>query len=288
MSSHKLYLYLIFFCLLQFSISSCINENMEGCRHYALTVKAVSADGEDINLDSLPNLGVYMFKDNEFVGMLSKSEDGLYQVGYDKDVSLTFVALTNLNSDSLNVKLSIGTKIEDAFIQLKRDGGYDLPSSDLFYARKDFVYTSSSESKDTATLVLKRTVSSINIVTKHLVEHYGNSSSYHYEIHGTKNSLNFLGELVGGEAVYSPVSYFDVNRNFVAPTFYVFPVNSDGNIEIDIYRGIEKIFSATTDSNGNSLKAIAGKQLNVVIDFSSLSLNFIVSPWGVVEQNVTM
>jgi hypothetical protein len=290
MSSHKLYLNILYFCLLSLCLCSCVNENMQGCRHYALTVKAVGADGEDINPDSLHFMGIYMFKNGEFVGMLSKGGDGTYQLGYDKDASLTFVAWANLNSDSLKVpKLAVGTKIEDALIKLKTDGGYNLSSSDLFYARKDFTSTRSSDSQDadTATLILQRTISSMSITTKHLIECFGNSSSYHYEIHGTKNSLNFLGELVGGEAIYSPISYFDENRNYITPTFYVFPSNSDANIEVDIYRGIEKLFSATTDSSGNSLKAIAGKQLNILIDFSLSSFTFKITPWGNVEQDAT-
>ncbi len=288
MSSLGLYRYIFYFCFLCCIISSCINEDIEGCRHFALTVKAVGADGEDINIDYLHSLSVFMFKDNAFVGMLPSGSDGLYQLGYDKDASLTFVAWANLNADSLNVpKLSVGTKIDDALVRLKQDGGYDLSCSDLFYARKDFLATrSSGVQEDTATLVLQRTVSSLTITTKHLEQYFGESSSYRYEIRGTKNSFNFLGELTGSDASYSPVSYFDANRNFVAPVFHVFPSGENSQISVDIYRGDTRIFTANTDTHGVPLSAVAGKQVNILIDFCSSSFTFKVSPWGVFEQNV--
>jgi hypothetical protein len=288
MSSLRLYHYILYFCFLCCILSSCINENMEGCRHFALTVKAVGADGEDINIDSLHSLSVFMFKDNAFVGMLPAGSGGLYQLGYDKDASLTFVAWANLNTDSLNIpKLSVGTKIEDALVQLKQDGGYDLSCSDLFYARKDFLATrSSGAQEDTATLVLKRTVSSLTITTKHLEQYFGKSSSYRYEVHGTKNSFNFLGELTGYDASYSPVSYFDTNSFFLAPAFHVFPSGDNEQISVDIYRGDTRIFTANTDTHGVPLKAVAGKQVNILIDLCSASFTFKVSPWGIFEQNV--
>jgi len=288
MSSRRLYRYILYFCFLCCFVSSCINEDIEGCRHFALTVKAVGADGEDINIDSLHSLSVFMFKDNAYVGMVPSGSDGTYQLGYDKGVSLTFVAWANLNSDSLNVsRLSAGTKIEDALVQLKQDGGYDLSCSDLFYARKDFLATrSSGAQEDTATLVLKRTVSSLTITAKHLEQYFGQSPSYRYEVRGTKNTFNFLGELTGYDASYSPVSYFDSNRNFVTPVFHVFPSGDNEQVSVDIYRGDTRIFTANTDTHGVPLKAVVGKQVNILIDFSSASFTFKVSPWGVFEQNV--
>jgi len=252
MSLPRLYHYILSICLLCCIVSSCIKEDMEGCRHFALTVKAVSADGEDINIDSLHSLSVFMFKDNAFLGMLPAGSDGLYQLGYDKDASFTFVAWANLNADSLNMsKISVGTKIEDALVQLKQDGGYNLSCSDLFYARKDFLATrSSGAQEDTAALVLKRTVSSLTITTKHLEQYFGKSSSYRYEVRGTKNTLNFLGELTGDNASYSPISYFETSRNFIAPAFHVFPSGDNDQISVDIYRGDTRIFTANTDTHG--------------------------------------
>jgi len=223
-------------------LSSCINEDIAGCRHFALTVKAVGADGEDINIDYLHSRSVFMFKDNAFVGILSAGSGRTYQLGYDKIASLAFLAWENLDSDSLNIpKLSLGSKIEDTLIQLKQDGGYDLSCS-------DFLATcSSGVQEDTATLVLQRTVSSLTITTKHLEQYFGESPSYRYEIRGTKNSFNFLGELTGFDASYSPVSYFDDNCNFVAPVFHVFPSGENSPISVDLYRGETKIFTANTD-----------------------------------------
>jgi hypothetical protein len=261
---------------------------MDSCRHYVLTVKAVGADGEDININALHSLNVYMFKDNKYVGVVPVQPDGAFQLGYDKGASLTFVAWANLKSDSLNIpKIEFGTNMEDALIKLKTGSGYDLSSSDLFYARKDFLATRTVTSQDdTATLVLKRSVSSITVTTKHLVEYFGNSSYYRYEIRGTRNSLNFLNEQIGTDAIFSPISYFDVNRQFVTPVFYVFPSKDNQQISVDIYRGETRIFTTNTDMYGTPLKAVVGKQVNVLIDFRSASITFSVNPWMSSMQNV--
>lgn len=289
MSLHKYYLYIIYFCLLQLCVSSCVNEDMNGCRYYALTVKAVGADGEDICIDSLHSLNVYMFKNNALVSTIPVQANGTFQLGYDKDASLTFVAWANLKTESLNLsKLNVGTKIEDALVELKKENGYNLTSTDLFYARKDFSSTRSSLVEDTAILVLKRTVSSLTIVTKHLTEYFGHSSSYRYEIHGTKKMLNFWGEPFGEEADYSPLTYFDENRNFIAPAFNVFPSIDNEPITVDIFCGENRVFTTSTDMNGVPLKAEAGKQVNILIDFRSALLTFTVSPWNSIVQYVNM
>lgn len=249
MSSLRLYRYIYYFCFLCCLLSSCINEDIAGCRHFALTVKTVGADGEDINIDYLHSRSVFMFKDNAFVGILSAGSGRTYQLGNDKIASLAFLAWENLDSDSLNIpKLSLGNKIEDTLIQFKQDGGSDLSCSDLFYARKDFLATcSSGVQEDTATLVLQRTAYSLTIITKHFEQYFGESPSYRYEIRGTKNSFNSLGELTGFDVSYSLVSYFDDNCNFVAPVFHVFPFGENSPISVDLYRGETEIFTANTD-----------------------------------------
>lgn len=292
MFSEKKVIQAFLYILLVLSLNGCIMDDMSGCSQYELTVKAVTSDGEDISLDSFHSLGVYLFADSSFVKVLYPDENGKYLLGYDKGVSLTFVAWGNLSSDSIIPPvLKIGTNIKDALVQLKKNGEYSYSSPELFYASQT-ISSSSTRSldveSDTVSLLLKRKVGALTIMTKNLELYFGKSDNYRYVIRETKNTLNFLGELTGEEANYSPYSYFDENRILTAPAFNVFPSETDGQIEVDIYRGDTKVYATTTDSSGNPIKVLPGKQSNIYIsiEFCDITLQYIVSPWGVVGQNV--
>lgn len=75
-----------------------------------------------------------------------------------------------------------------------------------------------------------------------------------------------------------------------APPFRIFPTREGEYIEVEIYRGQEKLCTVTQDSELQPLRAAAGKQTDIEIDFRKTEIRAFVKvlPWGEVEQETEM
>ena len=297
-------------------LGSCVLEDMDNCAQYKLTVKIVGTDGYELPSGTVDTVNVYLFDEAGFVRMVSTDKSGDLMFGYDKDQELTLVAWGNLKKDSLVVPtLTKGESPEEALVELRKLEDYDLSSTDLFYARytvrgdsvveateatatavavvgEGTVTASSSSlaglrssgaSSDTLTLSLERMVASLSITGKYMSERFGtDTASYHFVVRSTKDALNFLGSPAGDTASYVPGTSVDADEQLVTPVIRVLPTPTDETLIIDLYRGDSLLYSTTTDSDGNALQAIAGKQLNVVLIFSYsfVRVTVTVTPWG--------
>ena len=79
----------------------------------------------------------------------------------------------------------------------------------------------------------------------------------------------------------------DEQGNVHVPPFRIFPTEEGKGIEIDIYRGQDKVCTVERDNEGKSLYVMAGKQTDIEIDFKNTQIKATVKvlPWGEVNQN---
>jgi hypothetical protein len=301
---------LFLLCILSFlvcSLQSCVLEDMDHCTQYELTVRIVGTDGYELPSGTVDTVNMYLFNEDGFVRMVSTGRNSDFMFGYEKEETLTLVAWGNLKKDSLLVPTLVkGESLESALVALRKLEDYNLGATDLFYSR----YTvhgdsavaaassssavslrSSNASTDTLTLSLERMVASVSIMGKSMSERFGtDTTGYRFAVYSTKDALNFLGVPSGDMALYVPGTSMDALGQLVTSVIRVLPTPTDGMLTVALYRGNELLYSTCTDSDGNALQAVAGKQLNVVLDFrySFVRVTVTVTPWGEVTQNTEL
>ena len=270
-------------------------EQVEDCLQYALTVKAVDVEGNDLTgSGALTSVDIYLFDETGFVRMVPAGTSSDFYFAHDKASPVTLVAWGNLKTDSLTLTdIVVGTPINQALLSLKsKESGYDLPITDLFYSRKVMETGGSSATRglmeENLTLVLERRAAGMSIRTRYFAERFGNTGEpCRFVVRGTAKALNFLGQAVGDNAGYEPVAVTNGQGDTYAAPFRVFPTQEEQQMEIDIYRTGEKLFTITEDMKGESLYALPGQQLNVDIDFryARVRVTVTVEPWGEVSQD---
>ncbi|WP_321479617.1 FimB/Mfa2 family fimbrial subunit [uncultured Bacteroides sp.] len=280
--------------------SGCVREDVNGCVQYSLSVKVVDTEGNDITTSgTVTSVKLYLFDQKGFVRIIPEGTSTDFLLGEEYGKSVTLVAWGNLKMDSLQLSgLTVGTSLKDARVQLlQRVNGNNLPSTDLFYSRVEFSgnedATTRGMNESTATLVLERMSAAVSIKTYSLSDYFGQAQqgeAYRIVVRGAGNALNFLGNPTGGDAGYEPDIQTSSLGDLYAPAFRVFPTESNAALSIDLYKGEEKIFTTSTDDQGDPLQAPAGKQIDVNIDFSHarVKVSVKISDWDQVGQDTQM
>jgi hypothetical protein len=298
-------------------LQSCIFEDMEDCVQYDLTVKLLGSDGEELVSGTVDTVNIYLFDRNGFVRMIPIGRNSDFTFGCDKEDSLTLVAWGNLKQDSLIVPtLSKGETLEEALVSLRWLNGCNMSPTDLFYSRYTVLQhaqqisgsalrsnngldagaggvalRSSSITVDTMTLSLERMAATLIVTGQYMDKLFGTvTTGYRFVVRNPRDAFNFLGNPVGDTAVYEPGTTLNAAGQIVTPVVRVLPTPTDGALIVELYRGDNLLYSTSTDSGGEPLRAVAGKQLNVLLDFrySFIQVTVTVVPWGTVTQDTEL
>lgn len=278
---------LLLLCFALF-FGGCVYEQTDACVQYELTVRAVTPSGEDVTSSGvITSMDIYLFDENGFVRMVPKGSSSDFLFGTEKSKTVTLVAWGNLKGDSLKLPSpTVGTSLEDAKVELLQSStGYNLPVTDLFYARRVLTGETSTRAmqSDTVKLVMERLSAALAVKIGHAREYFGSDEPLHLVVRGIGTALSFLGEPLGQEAGYAPaMAAVSGKDEWVAPLFRVFPTQDDGRIFVDLYRKGEKLFTITTDDEGNLLRATPGKETYISVDFryARMFVSISVLPWG--------
>ena len=214
--------------------------------------------------------------------------------GFRKDSLMTLLAWGNIKEDTLiTAKIKPGILLEEARLKLKQHAeGSHLPVTDLFYCRKELNNTATrSIQEEKITLVMKRMAAGLSIRTRYLAERYPyQGETYTFIVRGTGSEVDFMGKVTGENAGYKPPTFTDEQGDAYAPPFRIFPTQEEECIEVEIYRGQEKLCTITQDNELHLLRAEAGKQTDIEIDFRKTEIRVFVKvlPWGEVEQETEM
>ena len=283
------------YACLAFLHVSCVREDTGDCMQYEIHVRVVDAAGNDLTQSGvLEKSEVYLFGENGFVRMVPAGVSSDYLFGNHKEARLTLVAWGNIKEDTLiTAKIKPGTLLEEARLKLKQHAeGSHLPVTDLFYCRKELNNTATrSIQEEKITLVMKRMAAGLSIRTRYLAERYPyQGETYTFIVRGTGSEVDFMGKVTGENAGYKPPTFTDEQGDAYAPPFRIFPTQKEECIEVEIYRGQEKLCTITQDNELHLLRAEAGKKTDIEIDFRKTEIRVFVKvlPWGEVEQETEM
>lgn len=278
-------------------LHGCVREQTDACVEYELSVRAVTPSGEDVTTSGMiTSVDLYLFDEDGFVRVIPKSSSSDFLFGAEKDKALTLVAWGNLKEDSLKLpSLEVGTSLQDAKIELLQAAtGYDLTVTDLFYCYRELSAETTTRGiqSDTVNLVMERISAALEVRVSHAREYFGGTEGeLSIVVRGAGSVLNFLGESSGEEAGYAPsMTATEGEDEWVAPLFRIFPTGDEQTISVELYRDNEKISTITTDDEGNSLKALPGKETYITVDFryAQMSVGVSVLAWGSIWQQTEL
>lgn len=300
--------------LLLGTLQSCIFEDMEPCVQYDLTLKIVGSNGLQLPSETVDSISLFLFDTNGYVRMVSAGRSNDFTIGYPKEEALTLIAWGNLKKDSLLVPLlSRGQQPEEVMVTLRQLEAFSMNPTDLFYARYtvtlgqeevlvDRAAPLSDESEtralraakarvDTLPLSLERIVASLTITGQYMDRRFGtDTAGYHFVVYSPRDALNFMGTLAGDTARYAPATTMNTAGQLITPAIRVLPTPVDGALTVALFRGDSLLYTTSLDSRGEPLRAVAGKQLDILLDFrySYVKVSVDVVPWGEVRQNTEL
>lgn len=255
-----------------FFFTSCTKEDDKNCGRYFGRIKVVDADLNDITTTgAVRSIALYLFDGNGFVREIEANGLEPIFLGNNIREPFTFVAWGNKKADSLQIpQLSPGASLKEPWMRARtKTNGTLLPLSDLFYGRQMFQGSNPQKQKDIC-IVLKRCVAGISVRTVHLAGQFGQSAESHsIKLRGAASAINFLGDYESSTVAYEPYLKIDAQNDLYAPPFRIFPTNEEQAIEIDIFRGNNKLITLKKDNTGNLLRPITGKHTEIIIVFNT-------------------
>jgi hypothetical protein len=290
------------------SLTSCINDDLISCQPLGAAIKVVVADipGIDpVNGDDIEHIRLYVFdKDDRFVAETQGKLNETIQLLYPKAATpFHVIAIGNAHAGQSLTALKEGDCSTSGTISLLRGSAfkgfpvYTLPD-DLF--RGEIITAPSKEEvverNKTYDLPIRRIVSGISIKISGLQQYVQTEdtdfsiiirSPYHrIGFDGSPQASTRAEEAGAGEEEEISVHWvrtgtFDpVNKDYEAPLSRILSSAEGEEVQIGIYHAQEHIHSVTADNQGQQLKAINGKRLEVFIDFSGdVEVSITQSPW---------
>lgn len=289
--------------------SSCIKEDLDAC--YNLTLKVENADGGDITTYGLvEDASVYVFDENlnyletrhldkDFI--LSKSEIQFSQ--YPDNKKLKLVAWGNMAGQ--NQTVSEAQKIEDLKLMLKKQDGMAQSPDSLYYGSKEVVTQGSGIAGGNGELPIRLKTSTVTMKTIGLptaVQTYGlkSASAFDFYMNRTLDTYDYAGSLTGDSIAYHPEGVYDANQEWMSKGIVDKPDRggkqntfAGQNLSFSIYKNGELLQTVTeafnVDTGKNEpFRVDEGGRLDVLFEFKegTISARMIITPWGVVDQDI--
>lgn len=284
-------------------LCGCTKQTTDECAdEVQVDVHVVDVEGEDITDQGvIENLSLFVFDhDKLFLRRLdTRIGESLRLYFPDQDL-IHVVSWGNLSATCMELtELTPGVPMHQAMVRLKdhplpqnttiqggtraQTRGIAMTPDDLFYSYDEISLRTGAQTS--YTLQMTRSVAAMSITMRNL-QSYANryDDNYSLVVRETYNAIDFYGRLTGDKVGYVPATSFNDKKELTAPLFNLLPSHAEGVIEIDIYHGEELITTVKNDNDGQTLKALQGKVLNVLVDFRmNVSVTVSVTPWGVTE-----
>lgn len=287
---------LLLFFLFPIILSGCSDDDRDDdCdlpKHYVI-VRSLDADGADITgTGAVKEVLLYLFDTNEgYIKTISCKENERVFVGYDKHAATQIIGWGNATATNEELPtLSAGDSFQKGLISLKKTTSQDyfLFPDDLFLGSIGLQVTKGEREKRkelTHVLFLKRKSASMNIVISGAQQRYGTDQEFWITVSGIPQTLTFTGAETGAGVALKPAVTQPDAQHLSTGIFNTFP-SGDYTIVVNLYRGNEKIYSASSDKNGTPFRLEEGRLLNVRIDFGdSTDVIFSITPWGQIDIN---
>ena len=259
---------------------------------FSVVLKAYS-DSQDITSHGdVDNTTLYIFdENNDFIKQITVDRTYLLQAkpieiscpGAKKITVVAWAGISNENEVISNMNQA--NIISDLQVSLKQNNGVasSLPG-DLFYGQVTINRPATKAAVQE--LKIERKVAALSLVTKGIFKVYDSKEgNYFYKVKNTKGSFNYNGELTGAAVEYIIPATVNADGNLVCQSTSIL---ASSDIVIELYKDNNMILSSENCKNTEKVSANAGEQTNLTFDLSRNNMNFFVSAWGSVVQNVTV
>lgn len=279
-------------CLL---LSCCVKDDLKHCINYYLHVKAIDANGTDIDAGRAVTFTCgYLFDEEGYARALQLGSNESLYFGMEHNQSFTVAVWGNMKGDSLDLPvLQKGMSLQNAVISAHRSAtGYCLPVNDLFYGSVIINEASTrAVRQDTLTIPVKRITAGLSMRILHLEEYFGAvsvSDSLYIVVHGGSGSVDFSGKPATDAAAYFAVAQRRGHEDeWRVPHFRMLPASGEGRASIEVRRGGALLF---TVSGSNALRLQAGVENSVLVDcrYATISISVSVKPWEEEQQGIIL
>lgn len=284
------------FVLMMTLFSACIKEDLSDCpRPFQLTVQALDADGNDITASgTVKDVVMFVFDEKGLVmeafklteEQVKKKQPMHVKIPFPGSKTLTCTTWGNLDESVEFPAMTTVKQKQDLYVKLKSKQGIAGYPGELFSGSLDVpVEFGGLEPGKSHTVVIKHKVASVRIVARKLSPEVVSSVSF--VLKESPDTYNSDGELTGGVVSYKPAFGFDGAGQWVTSIFNTFPNSGGKTYTLEMYWDgqLKKAFTHGTD--GTPLVPQLGRLLNIIIDVDAdLSVKVVVTPWGVVYQEV--
>lgn len=286
--------------------TSCINEDLDACQRYSLTLRVLNLDGDDITVGSsedVEHASVFVFDENgkylEKIKMTSAqiTSETPIQVNYPATAKLQIVAWGNVDND--RQELQVGSTIEDLKVQIAKSGNYAQSPDSLFYGKKDISLDQGTLIKNEE-LPIQLAVGRLQMRTLNLqagiakiAQQSGlraDDVNCQFYFDRTLDQLNASCEVEGENATYNPDAEWVGGEWEMTDYALIFP----GELQLGVFEASGSI-SIEKDEDTDyvdktKLRAAAGHDTIVVFvwgdDGEYLGARVKVRPWGYVEDDI--
>lgn len=282
----------LFLLLMLLLLSGCIYDDLSKCFRGRVLSLNVTLPG-DIPGSALQNISLYVFDENDLLlDILAVDVSEPVELNYPGVTGLHCVAWCNVGGGEVTMSpLEKGDTFSQGMVSLKRltdvrSGGtlYRSPS-DLFSGRLKLAVGASSGGEGSYRLYVGRMVASMNVTIRGLQGLSGSSGGdYSLVVRETTGSIDFGGIYGGDRASYSVRGSMNGRKEYVVPSFRLFPVFEGEGLIIDIYRDGSLLRSVTLEDDGSPIVPEVGTTLNVLLNFEGhVSVSVAVTKWNVVH-----
>ena len=295
-NTYRVERWFLFMLTLTLFSACCIKEDLSVCpRPFQLSVKAVDADENDITASGAVK-GVVMFVFDEKGTVMEAFELSAEQVKQKNPVQISVpypgpktlgcTAWGNLDASVDFASIKSVKQKQDLYVKLKSADGIAESPSELFSGSLDIpVEFGGIEQGQSHTVIIRHKVASVRIVARKLSPAV--VPSVKFVLRESPDTYDADGTLTGGMVSYKPSFSFDAEGQWVTPIFNTFPDAGGKSYALDLYWDgkLKKTFTHGTD--GTPLVPQLGRLLNIIIDVDAqVAVKVVVTPWGVVHQDV--
>lgn len=264
---------LILWLLLQLS-GCCKNEEPVSGKALKFTIGGEGQPQADI----IREIEIFVYDAKErLIGHTSSQIDGTIVLDYPDIPTLYCVAWGNSKDDALETgPVKTGDLVENGYLALKAlpitrtETQYYHTPPNLFRGTVKIDNNTTSDNTQEVRMFLQQTVAPVYITIRGLQEATGTDKGiYTITVSGAASRIDFRGSYGGTPAVHQLTGTFNAEKEYIIPTFYIFPTPAEGEgLTIDILHDGKLLKSVTQTNDEKPIIPVAGKPLELRISFT--------------------
>lgn len=266
------YLLLLLFAVLFLTVTGCWRDSLPGKRQLKFNFHSASQAGND----AIREIELFVFDDQQqLINRATGTIGETISLDCPSTRSLHCIAWGNSNDKSLRLPaLQAGDLLDGAYLALtplssvKAETQYLNTPPDLFRGAIDTGNKTIARGAS-FTMEMRPATASIHITISGLSRATGTTDgNYTVEVSRTAARIDFEGT-TGGTAVHQVTGSFNSQKEYIVPSFRVFPPPDGKGIKIAVFHNGKLLKEFTQTSNRQPLVPVAGQELMLPIAFNA-------------------